>query len=63
MFDTYTPIRGSLLRQRVNASLGSLFLLSFALWAALIMFEVRWGINPIANAFAATIVRETTLPN
>jgi hypothetical protein len=62
MFETFTPIRGSLWRQRVNSGLGTLFLCSFALWAGLIMLEFRWGVNPIAQAMASAIMRETTLP-
>ncbi len=62
MFEKFTQARGSLWQQRVNTGLGSLFLGSFALWAGLIMCEFAWGTNPIANAFSATIARETQLP-
>ncbi len=62
MFNEFTPIRGSLWKQRVNTGLGTLFLSVCALWAATIMFEAQWGINPVANAFAATVARETVQP-
>ncbi|HVV15284.1 MAG TPA: hypothetical protein VHD55_02725 [Candidatus Paceibacterota bacterium] len=63
MFETFTPVRGSLWKQRVNAGIGSLFLGSVALWAALLMFEIGWGMNPVAKAFAAAVAHETALSN
>lgn len=59
MFDSFPPIRGSLWKQRVNTILGTLFLSTFALWAATVMFQAVWGIDPITQTFAAVIVNET----
>ncbi len=60
MFD---PIRGSIWKANVNFFIGSLFLGSFALWAAIVIIQTAWGTNPIAKAFAATIYAETHLPD
>ena len=57
------PIRGSIWRSHVNTFLGSVFLASVALWASVVMVHAAWGINPVTNAFAAVMVRETQLPN
>lgn len=62
MFEKFTPIRGSLWKQRVNTGIGSLFLTACALWAGLVIFEFGWGINPIAAAFSAAVERQTMLP-
>ncbi|HVV39022.1 MAG TPA: hypothetical protein VHD31_01725 [Candidatus Paceibacterota bacterium] len=63
MFDDYKKIRGSIWQSNINSWLGSLFLISVALWAALIMMHFVWNTNPIANTFTAAIVHETQLPN
>lgn len=62
MFDKY-ELRGSIWKSRVNSIIGSVFLGSVALWAAIFMTELTWGINPVIEAFAATVEMRTTLPN
>ena len=57
-----TLTRKSIWKVRVNAFLGSIFLGTCALWAALIMIQASWGINPVANAFASVVEAETQLP-
>ena len=57
-----TLVRISIWKLRVNTFIGSLFLGTCALWAALIMIQASWGANPVANAFANVIKSETQLP-
>jgi hypothetical protein len=49
-------------RSWVNPFISLLFVGSFALGAFLIVYNVAFGKNPIADTFAAAIERETTLP-
>jgi hypothetical protein len=60
MFDKY-ELRGSIWKSRVNSLIGSLFLGACALWAAIFMIELAWGVNPLAKAFASAISNHTML--
>ena len=39
-----------------------MFVGTCALWAGIFIFQTTWGVNPLANAFAAAIQAETSLP-
>ena len=56
------PTRESIWQSRVNSFIGLLFVGTCALWAATFVLRVTWGIDPLAQAFAATIQAETTVP-
>ena len=56
------PIRGSIWQSNINSTLGSLLLASCALWAAVVIVQTAWHINPVTSVFAAVIEMETTLP-
>lgn len=57
----FDPIRASIWRSNVHTLIGIIFLSSCALWAATIIVQAAWGVNPVANAFASVIDRETQL--
>jgi hypothetical protein len=61
MFADYKQ-KGSIWKQNVNSLLGSIFLGTVALWAALFMLELQWGTNPIVDAFTKVVESHTTLP-
>ena len=61
MFSEFSPIKGSLFTERVNSWLGTLFLGSCALWAALFVWNVAAGNNPLDHAIAAAIEHEMSL--
>lgn len=61
MFSEFTPIRRSLFNERVNTFLGVIFLGTCALWAALFVWNISTGSNPINHAFAAAIGQTTDL--
>jgi hypothetical protein len=56
-------LRGSIWQSKVRSGLGILFLGTCALWAAVIIIQTAWGVNPIAQAFAKALDREVTEPN
>ena len=60
MFLEYKPIRGPLLKSRVNSLIGSLFLGTCALWAATFIWDITTGDNPITHAIVATVGAETS---
>jgi hypothetical protein len=62
MFDAY-KLRDSIWKSRVNSALGSIFLGSVALWAALLIAEASWGTNPLASAFEKAVYARTHLPD
>ena len=62
MFDDFQKIRGSIWKSYVNFYLGIALLASVGLWAGLVICQVSWNTNPVSNAFAAVIARETQLP-
>ena len=53
----------SIFQAWVNPVISLLFVGAFALGAFLIVYKVAFGENPIANAMASAIERETVLPN
>lgn len=53
----------SVFKSWVNPVISLLFVGSFALGAFLIIYKVAFGENPVANAMASAIERETQLPN
>lgn len=55
MFTGFTPIKGSLFSQRVNTWLGSIFLGTVALWAAMLVWNVADGSNPIDRALTGAL--------
>ncbi len=57
------PIQTSILRSHVHTGLGMALLGACALWAVMVITETSWGVNPIAQAFASMVERETTLPD
>jgi len=59
MFTDFEYIRGSLLTERVNTLLGSVFLGTCALWAALFIWNVTSGSNPLDKAIAKIVVENT----
>jgi len=59
MFTEFTPITGSLFNQRVNGFLGSLFLGTVALWAAMLIWNATQGSNPIERALANAVQSST----
>ena len=50
-----------LLKSRVNTSLGTLLLISVALWAWVTIWQAAMGTNPIANAFIAAYEKSSTV--
>ncbi|MDE2071346.1 MAG: hypothetical protein KGI70_01265 [Patescibacteria group bacterium] len=52
---------GSLLKERVNVWLGSLFLGSWALAASLMIWHAATGSNPISDAMAKAIIHQEGL--
>jgi hypothetical protein len=58
MFD---PIRGSIWMSNVNTVLGTMLLASCALGASLLIIHSAYGVNPVAQAFAAVTSQETEL--
>jgi hypothetical protein len=62
MFDAYA-LRDSIWKSRVNSLIGSIFLGSVALWAALLIVEASWGTNPLATAFEKAVYTRTYLPD
>jgi hypothetical protein len=46
----------------INPLISLMFVGSFSLGAFLIVYKVAFGENPVANAMAAAIERETHLP-
>ena len=61
MFTDFTPIRGSIWKQKVNTYIGLAFIGTCALWAGLVVVQASSGENPLANAFASVIVQETSI--
>jgi hypothetical protein len=57
MFLEFTPIKGPLLQEKVNTLLGTIFLGTCALWAAIFILDVATGNNPIDKSIAAAIER------
>ena len=55
MFTEFSSIRGSLFKERVNTWLGIVFLSTCALWAALVVWNIASGDNPIDHTIAAAI--------
>ncbi len=53
----------SIFQSWINPVISLLFVGSFALGAFLIVYKVAFGENPIANAMAAAMQRETVLPS
>ncbi len=51
------------LRARVNTWLGTCFLVTVALWAALFMWNAATGENAIVQAFTTVIQQRTELPD
>jgi hypothetical protein len=54
-----TPIKGSILKSRINTFVAFAFVGTCALWAALVVVEAAFGVNPIEQAFAQMIYSET----
>jgi hypothetical protein len=61
MFLDFERPTGSLFRAPVNAFLGSIFLGTCALWAAMFIWNVSSGDNPISQAIASAIEKQTML--
>ncbi len=55
-------IRGSIWKSRINSLLGICFVGTCALWAATVIVQASWGVNPVTQAFAQVVERETRLP-
>lgn len=62
MFTEFTSIKGSLFKERVNTWLGIVFISTCALWAAIFMWNVSTGDNPIDHSIAAAIDQEIIGP-
>ncbi|HEV8677284.1 MAG TPA: hypothetical protein VN701_00400 [Candidatus Paceibacterota bacterium] len=58
MFTEFTAITGSLYKERVNTFLGIAFLATVALWAAMVIWNLTEGTNPIDRGIAAAIDKE-----
>jgi hypothetical protein len=59
---TRTQRKVALFRSWVNPFISLLFVGSFTFAACLLIWNVAFGQNPIANAMAKAIVEHTTLP-
>lgn len=60
MFTDFERPAGNIFKTSVNSYLGTTFLLTCALWAAMFIWNVTTGDNPISHVIAATV--EVTLP-
>ncbi len=58
-----TQRKADFFRSWINPFISLMFVGSFSLGAFLIVYNTAFGKNPIAEAFASAIERETTLPD
>ena len=54
------PLQSSILKSNINFYIGSTFLGTCALFAAVLMIEAGYGMNPIVEAFEATVYKQST---
>lgn len=57
MFESFESVKKSLYMERVNTLLGTAFIATVALWAAMFIWNVTSGSNPLDDAIASAIVR------
>lgn len=62
MFTEFKRGKGPLYKQRVNTLVGSIFIATCALWAAMFVWNVTEGTDPISQTIVAA-VRITGLSN
>lgn len=62
MFTEFKREKGPLYKQRVNTLVGSIFLGTCALWAAMFVWNVTTGGNPISRTIAAAVQGQTIVP-
>lgn len=63
MFENFVPIKKSLYLERVNTLLGTAFLATFALWAAMFIWNVTSGSNPLDDAIASAVAQAQAYNN
>lgn len=61
MFAEFERPQGNIFREPVNSFIGAVFLGTCALWAALFMWNVSTGSNPLDRAILAAIESQMTL--
>jgi len=59
MFTDFTPMKASLFKERVNTGLGIAFLSTVGLWAAMFIWNLADGTNPIDKTIATAIYNST----
>lgn len=63
MFENFVSGKKSLYMENVNTLLGTAFLATFALWAAMFIWNITSGSNPLDDAIASAIAQTQAYNN